>query len=213
MLLPALSQAKQAANGIKCANNLSNLGKAVVLYSIDYEDYVPYGFWQNQANGYGAYWFNQIWPYVKSEQIFRCPSYKKRNYYLNIKSGGTVVGSFSGSYGYNNHIGHNYDNQANYSWPVAVYRLNQLKKPTPIIADVSNQAWFIAHTMTQTTLLLPSPGIDGGSFYTPHTTMGNIVYSDGHVKSSSRKEIMGNLIKIYQWDLRSAASRWFTAEY
>ena len=40
MLLPALAKAKTKAQGIMCMNNESQLVKAWVMYSLDYEDYV-----------------------------------------------------------------------------------------------------------------------------------------------------------------------------
>jgi prepilin-type N-terminal cleavage/methylation domain-containing protein len=40
MLLPALAKAKTNAQGIKCMNNQSQLVRAWVLYSLDFEDYV-----------------------------------------------------------------------------------------------------------------------------------------------------------------------------
>jgi len=40
MLLPALAKAKTKAQGIMCMNNESQLTRAWVMYSLDYEDYV-----------------------------------------------------------------------------------------------------------------------------------------------------------------------------
>src|SRR5687767_4452633 len=40
MLLPALAKAKTKAQGIMCMNNESQLLRAWVMYSLDYEDYV-----------------------------------------------------------------------------------------------------------------------------------------------------------------------------
>jgi len=41
MLLPALSKAREKGRTISCASNHSGLGKAVLMYSNDYDDYVP----------------------------------------------------------------------------------------------------------------------------------------------------------------------------
>lgn len=43
MLLPALSKARKKAKAIACANNLSQIGKAITFYSDDNEDYFPLG--------------------------------------------------------------------------------------------------------------------------------------------------------------------------
>src|SRR3954453_1414933 len=40
LLLPALAKAKTKAQGIMCMNNESQLTRAWVMYSLDYDDYV-----------------------------------------------------------------------------------------------------------------------------------------------------------------------------
>ena len=76
MLLPALSQAKNKAKGIKCINNLKQIGIAMTLYSQDNEDFIPRG------NGYP--WFLVYMPYLPENgreddftriKIFKCPAY------------------------------------------------------------------------------------------------------------------------------------------
>ena len=39
MLLPALNMAREAAKKIDCTNHLSQIGKAIVLYSDDYNGF------------------------------------------------------------------------------------------------------------------------------------------------------------------------------
>ena len=41
MLLPALNSARETARGIACRNNLSNIGKAVLFYTSDNQEYLP----------------------------------------------------------------------------------------------------------------------------------------------------------------------------
>ena len=41
MLLPALSKARETAYKISCANHLSSIGKAMLMYANDYQDYLP----------------------------------------------------------------------------------------------------------------------------------------------------------------------------
>jgi prepilin-type N-terminal cleavage/methylation domain-containing protein/prepilin-type processing-associated H-X9-DG protein len=56
LLLPALGQAKKAAKTIQCANNLKQVGTAMLLYVNDNEDYFPacYGevMWDDLLGGY-----------------------------------------------------------------------------------------------------------------------------------------------------------------
>ena len=207
MLLPALTKAREKAKGISCNSNLNQLGKAFSMYSLECNDYIPYGMWAAQPGGWVANWYEQIWPHVKSGATYKCPSYVKAKY-ANIMQQGVVVAPFAGSYGYNNHIGHLF---AAYNWPKPIIKITQFKKTSPIIGEVSNTAYLIAHT--QTSIISVSPGPDGGCFYTPHGSSGNMVFSDGHTQTLSRNGVIDILIKIYPWDLNAAASQWFTGQY
>ena len=76
MLLPALSKAKQKAQGISCINNLKQLGLAMLFYSDENKDFIPRG------NGYP--WFFVYMPYMpeggtdddfRTVRIYKCAAY------------------------------------------------------------------------------------------------------------------------------------------
>ena len=41
MLLPALNKARESVRRVSCANNLASIGKATLMYAMDYNDYIP----------------------------------------------------------------------------------------------------------------------------------------------------------------------------
>ena len=65
MLLPALSQAKESAVSSQCRNNLKQLGYAAVMYSNDFEDYLPAHCW----DGGPWEWRKYIWPYLSDQKL------------------------------------------------------------------------------------------------------------------------------------------------
>ena len=89
MLLPALARAKARATGISCLNNLKQLTVAAYIYSGDFKDSIP----PNGVNDVRAWVSGDVsllpgatnvadiraavlYPYTKSEGIYRCPGDK-----------------------------------------------------------------------------------------------------------------------------------------
>ena len=80
MLLPALSKAKAKGKAIHCINNLKQVGLAMILYSDEYDGFIPRG------NGYP--WFLCYMPYMpeggkdkdfRRVRIYRCSSYPNKD--------------------------------------------------------------------------------------------------------------------------------------
>jgi len=80
MLLPALGKAKAKGKAIQCINNLKQVGIAMILYSDEYDGYIPRG------NGYP--WFLCYMPYMpeggkdkdfRQVRIYRCASYPNKD--------------------------------------------------------------------------------------------------------------------------------------
>lgn len=80
MLLPALQRAKAQARQPLCLNNLRQLMLAVHAYADDHNDSIPcyamfnYPTPPDYPAGWSAVWFAQLWPYLKSQDLFRCPT-------------------------------------------------------------------------------------------------------------------------------------------
>ena len=82
ILFPAFARARENARRASCQSNLKQLGLGILQYAQDYDEKYPYGppqyDWANQPSGGGpthnVTWANRIYPYVKSAQIFACPS-------------------------------------------------------------------------------------------------------------------------------------------
>jgi prepilin-type N-terminal cleavage/methylation domain-containing protein/prepilin-type processing-associated H-X9-DG protein len=101
MLLPALTKAKQKAQGIHCLNNLKQLQLGWIMYTHDNRDFLPGDKWQDEANhiSNAGNWitgwitplgsgpnnldntntvylldpaYSQLGPYVKNASVYKC---------------------------------------------------------------------------------------------------------------------------------------------
>ncbi|BCM93529.1 hypothetical protein IAD21_05420 [Abditibacteriota bacterium] len=70
ILFPVFARARENARRSSCQSNLKQIGLGLFQYTQDYDERWPY---RNSA-GNMIWWPNQIMPYLKSTQIFSCPS-------------------------------------------------------------------------------------------------------------------------------------------
>jgi prepilin-type N-terminal cleavage/methylation domain-containing protein/prepilin-type processing-associated H-X9-DG protein len=98
ILFPVFARARENARRASCQSNLKQIGLGILQYTQDYDDTMTRAYFQScggvQANvstsgcrlednsfgedvytgNYNYKWMDAIFPYVKSEQIFNCPS-------------------------------------------------------------------------------------------------------------------------------------------
>lgn len=68
ILFPIFLSVKATAAKTKCLNNVAQLTRAVVLYSVDYQGRIPD--WKSSS---GQIWDSVIWKQVKNKEVFTCP--------------------------------------------------------------------------------------------------------------------------------------------
>jgi prepilin-type N-terminal cleavage/methylation domain-containing protein len=72
ILFPVFAQAREAARKASCTSNMKQIGLAIQSYCTDYDEtYPPSQAGPNSAN---ASWPTILFPYVKNEGVFTCPS-------------------------------------------------------------------------------------------------------------------------------------------
>ena len=78
ILFPVFAQAREKARQTACLSNMKQIGLALLQYSQDYDEqmvscyYGDAGWTNSNADNYK--WMDAIQPYVKSEDVFNCPS-------------------------------------------------------------------------------------------------------------------------------------------
>lgn len=76
ILFPVFGRARENARRSSCQSNLKQIGLGFMQYAQDYDEKFPEGeIWccaAERTRGFG--WANRVYPYIKSSQIFVCPS-------------------------------------------------------------------------------------------------------------------------------------------
>jgi prepilin-type N-terminal cleavage/methylation domain-containing protein len=75
ILFPVFAQAREKARQSACLSNQKQIGTAFLSYSQDYDEMCPRLLWGGSPSGTVCSWPTIIQPYMKSVDIFRCPSY------------------------------------------------------------------------------------------------------------------------------------------
>ena len=188
MLLPALSQAREKARQMSCANNLKNLGLAATMYEGDFDKVLPFNGHSKAHEGLNywdgaAIWWNLIDPYIKqirnqdspSTGVYFCPSspvktadisdYLRRSYGsngLHLGLGGADVKSLT-------EVG----------FPSATIRIMEI--------------WRTDGAEQRGTALAFPPSHSYSSQYGPpgwHKGGNNVLFCDAHVASMKKAEIL-----------------------
>ena len=78
ILFPVFAQAREKARAISCVSNMKQIGLGLAMYTQDYDETLPSAFIRvDPINGGDVNvipYDMQILPYIKNDQVFKCPS-------------------------------------------------------------------------------------------------------------------------------------------
>src|SRR6184192_1344804 len=83
ILFPVFAQAREKARQTACLSNLKQVGTGLMMYAQDYDETLPAQpnevpkFWLDTA---GTNWCRGVLPYIKSRQVYICPSAGREMY-------------------------------------------------------------------------------------------------------------------------------------
>lgn len=198
ILFPVFARARENARRSSCQSNMKQFGLAILQYTQDYDEKFPKG-----ATGVGSGWGGQTYPYVKSIQLYKCPS-------DSTVAGTFVPAGYTGpayvvSYYYNNNFAGvtPYDQAYNNAQGTAISQ-SQIKDPTQsVLLWEATGASFYPNTAGENVAPasnahdayggLPATGqlsggynsgwVNSGLGSTPrHFDGANYLAADGHVK-------------------------------
>ncbi|MBW3636197.1 MAG: DUF1559 domain-containing protein [Armatimonadetes bacterium] len=196
ILFPVFGRARENARRSSCQSNLKQIGLGLIQYSQDYDEMLIADWYANagapgdtdpQSTPNGQYkWMDAAFPYIKSEQVFTCPSAtgdraKPWVFYGRLTTTTQLYGSYTIIHGYG-------PNQAGKTPPVSHPRagdyVNLARAETP-----STTAWVTDGGD-------PVPADLDTTFYSQVNSSGNVspvsarhletlnvLFLDGHVKA------------------------------
>ena len=172
ILFPVFARARENARRSSCQSNLKQIGLGILQYTQDYDEKMP-------VKGYGCgasgctIWYSVVQPYVKSTQLFVCPSDS------NPQTG--FGASFPTSYGCNSTAtgGGNSDSDP------AVGAFNGYQSDGFAIAGFNSTSQTIAVAETRSGGWGAEIGNSSlnGAFFNGHLATANYLFVDGHVKA------------------------------
>ncbi len=185
ILFPAFARARENARKTSCLSNLKQIGLGLIQYTQDYdEQMVLIG--SASSSACTSPWGERVQPYMKSKQVFRCPSNiseapvacsdpANRVFANYVANGANYSTAASGGFGYDRPLDQVAWNDA--ANTIRSTSLAQIGEPTRSIVvseykGTGNRS-NIASTSSTNGMLDP----------TNHLNMTNFLFADGHVKS------------------------------
>ena len=179
ILFPVFARARENARRASCQSNLKQIGLGVLQYTQDYDERYPMNNNPGPATGPGESspgyirWSEAIYPYVKSTQLFKCPS--------NPENGNASDTAMPGSYA------------PTKEWYGSAGPIEDRAGITHSLAEIpSPSTAFMIGELEGIFQALPADRV-----YAGHLSTTNALFADGHVKSIKATAIC---VAPYTWD-------------
>ncbi len=198
ILFPVFARARENARRASCQSNLKQVGLGVMQYLQDFDERYPQQFYWDtttwttseldtdtskpsgnyvvevSATGNYRTWMDAIFPYVKSVQIFTCPSVPSTTPAPPSYGYNTAFGGYANDVFY-------YNNGSSDNWrPLAQA---QVGRPAELVLILD---FWSKYNVTTTPAIVGNwsnhSNPDVKRWLSPHLEGGNIAYADGHVK-------------------------------
>ncbi|MCW3058959.1 MAG: prepilin-type N-terminal cleavage/methylation domain [Capsulimonas sp.] len=189
ILFPVFAKAREKARQISCVSNQKQIGLAVMQYTQDNDELMP------STRMAGANWEIIIQPYVKSFQVFKCPSNSLANNTATLMHDNVVNGV-------------TYPTPVSYAAPQqsagngAAFGVQDNAGPSLAEFTSPSQMIMVCESNTQDTDFRLSGAAWMGAaaqdssnlpvLYAGHTGQINLLFVDGHVKSMKPLQTIPN---------------------
>ena len=187
ILFPVFARARENARRSSCQSNLKQIGLGIMQYTQDYDEKLLAA--RNDGIYVNCPWMVQIQPYVKSYQLFVCPSNTSGRISQNTaghEAQGVPTGGMPVSYIANGGLDDvgQFGGRRPFTWygtlrsPTSLAEINSVATTLLVVEQSGDQTEEFCYDPTKFT--------GGGSpqrQFTNHLTTTNYLFCDGHVKS------------------------------
>ena len=203
ILFPVFARARENARRASCQSNLKQIALGVFQYMQDYDEQLPFVEMYAKSGG-GQFannyiiWADTLGPYLKSTQIFYCPSNSTSNAPKatpDVAVGGinTSYGAASdraGGYAFSSNSGNGASNLAQFN----------NTSETILMADRKDNAQGYGYFVMPSTNTAPV-GFCCGYQSNIHLEGGNYSFTDGHVKWMRPEKAIATIdsVPLYYW--------------
>ena len=196
ILFPVFARARENARRSSCQSNLKQIGLGVIQYAQDYDEHMvsvamggaTVGSTAGMSNTVGTNWIVMLQPYVKSYQVFACPSNTRNT--VPMQFGGTPnssvvsyaaprenatgtgpTGNNGAAFGNLNRVGPSLSDFPQVSQTIMVADSNC----DSLDFRITNTGWVSGSADTG--------GTGTTAFFAGHLSTMNCLFADGHVKA------------------------------
>lgn len=201
ILFPVFARARENARRSSCQSNLKQIGLGIMQYVQDYDETYPMNARGSTIQSTGsssfAFWMVNTFPYVKSTQIYACPSGAKGTDGTYITPTSTLVFPTHNHYGANEQI-----IVPEGGTPIKIAALGK-SSVIGMAADSSTPTWNNPARVVNANFSNPSPygapTIPDPAF-TRHFEGSNVLYADGHVKYGTATQLGPQTATAYDFE-------------
>ena len=191
ILFPVFARARENARRSSCQSNLKQIGLGIVQYVQDYDEKMPSskndGLWKDVP------WQVMVQPYVKSYQLFKCPSNTSpdsasvQNTTGHTADGVPALGvpiSYVSNGGLDGNGNDEFGGKRPFTWyggyrsPTSLAEMSAVSTTIMVVEQSGDQPEPMCYDSTKFT----GTGTNAKQF-TNHLTTTNFLFADGHVKS------------------------------
>jgi prepilin-type N-terminal cleavage/methylation domain-containing protein/prepilin-type processing-associated H-X9-DG protein len=213
ILFPVFARARDKARQATCMSNLKQIGLALMQYAQDYDESHPGVWfgpvskqpWSQPSDATTFYkWMDAVFPYVKNEQVFNCPSDGVNTKYIfRNRDGSNGYGSYAMSQAYYK-VGDRWTgpasdyNQFLHAGVPFVMRIATIQAPASTVwvvdggvPGIKNPAWksyeFWWYDPPEINNAFPGPRGSSPRYFQNiverHSDMTDVIFCDGHAKA------------------------------